>query len=100
MAAGALDAVQASMLDVGPVRLGRAAVPLGLLFLALLALWTVFGPAVTGLISALRHPRRLLRRCGCHRDLPRSAARKGGNRGATISCVRGAGAVGASTAVC
>ena len=49
--------------------LGRAAVPLGLFFVLLLALWTIFGPLLTILYFWLTNPRRLLRHLGCKRTL-------------------------------
>ena len=45
--------------------LGRLAVPLGALFLLLLALWTIFGPIVIAFIYYLTNPNLLLRKCGC-----------------------------------
>merc|ERR1719506_818897 len=56
--------------------LGRLAVPLGAIFLLLLALWTIFGPIIIAFIYYLTNPNLLLRKCGCKKlaDARRRAA--------------------------
>merc|ERR1719409_852583 len=54
--------------------LGRAAVPIAMIFLVLLIVWTIFSPCLIGCFHYVSHPRRLLYKLGFHETAKRLAA--------------------------